>query len=90
MLAGGDPQPHAAVKDSQPARTSEAGEVRGYDGSKRISGRKRHLVADTQGFILHVLVHPADVHDRRAAEAVLANLRRRYPDVECLFADMGY
>jgi hypothetical protein len=42
-------------------------------------------VADTQGFILHVLVHPADVHDRRAAEAVLANLRRRYPDVSaCL------
>jgi putative transposase len=37
-----------------------------------------------------VLVHPADVHDRRAAEAVLAELRSRYPEVECLFADMGY
>jgi transposase len=71
-------------------RTSEAGGVRGYDGGKRISGRKRHLVVDTQGLILHVLVHPADVHDRRAAEAVLADLRSRYPELEYLFADMGY
>jgi transposase len=90
MLAGRDPQPHAAIIDSQTTRTSEAGGVRGYDGRKRISGRKRHLVVDTQGLILHVLVHPAGVHDRRAAEAVLADLRSRYPDVECLFADMGY
>jgi putative transposase len=83
MLAGRDQQPHVAIIDSQTARTSEA-------GGKRISGRKRHLVVDTQGLILHVLVHPADVHDRRAAEAVLADLRGRYPNVECLFADMGY
>lgn len=60
------------------------------DGGKRISGRKRHLVFDTQGLILHVLVHPAAVRDRRASEAVLVDLRGRYPAVECLFADMGY
>jgi transposase len=47
-------------------------------------------VVDTQGLILHVLVHPADVHDRRASEAVLNGLSRRYPDVAGLFADMGY
>ena len=49
-----------------------------------------HLVVDTQGLILHVLVHPADVYDRRAAQAVPANLRGRYPEVEGLLADMGY
>jgi len=81
MLAGRNPEPHAAIIDSQTARPSEAGGVRGYDG---------HLVVDTQGLILHVLVHPADVHDRRAAQAVLADLRSRYPDVECLLADTGY
>jgi transposase len=90
MLAGRSPQLHAAIIDSQTSRTSEAGGVRGYDGGKRTSGRKRHLVVVTEGLILHLLVHPADVHDRRAAEAVLADLRGRYPEVECLFADMGY
>jgi hypothetical protein len=54
------------------------------EGGERISGRKRHLVVDTQGLILHVLVHPADVHDRRAAKAGLADLRGRYSEVECL------
>jgi len=55
-----------------------------------MSGRKRHLAVDARGLILPVLVHPADAPDRRAPEAVSADLRDRYPEVECLFADMDY
>jgi putative transposase len=89
-LAGRKPLPTTAIIDSQTARTSEAGGPRGYDGGKRISGRKRHLVVDTQGFVLRARVHAADAHDRRAAEFVLDGLAERLPSVACLFADMGY
>jgi putative transposase len=89
-LAGRDAQPSAAVIDSQSVRTSEAGGARGYDGGKKVSGRKRHLVVDTQGFVLRARVHPADAHDRRAAEAVLDGLGQRFPTIACLFADTAY
>src|SRR4051794_27633270 len=88
-LLGRSWPPRTAIIDSQTARTSEAGGERGYEGGKRVSGRKRHLVVESQGLVLHVHVHAADLHDRRAAERVLAGLNERHPDIVRLFADMG-
>ena len=66
------------------------GGPRGYDGGKKVNGRKRHLVVDTQGLLLAVKVLPADLHDRPAAEPVLAGLRQRFPGVRLLWADTAY
>src|SRR3954452_5593696 len=87
---GRTPQPTASIIDSRSVKTSEMGGPRGYDGGKKANGRKRHLVVDTQGLLLTVKVLPADLHDRPAAELVLAGLRQRFPGVRLLWADTAY
>lgn len=62
----------------------------GYDAGKKIKGRKRHILVDTIGLLLHAVVHPADVQDRDGGVLVLASLFGQYPFLIKLFADAGY
>lgn len=88
--AGREASPSAGVIDSQSVKTAEGGGPRGYDAGKKIKGRKRHILTDTQGFLVGAVVHTADIQDRDGAPHVLASVRHLYPWLRHVFADGGY
>lgn len=82
--------PSAAILDGQTVKTTEVGGKRGYDAGKKINGRKRHIVVDTLGLILAVVVHPANVQDYDGAVLVLrilGQLKVRFRRLKVIFAD---
>lgn len=88
--AGREASPTADVSDSQSVKTTESDGPRGYGAGKKIKGRKRHIVTDTAGRLVGLIVHIASTQDRDGAVAVLAFIRRLYPWLRHIFADGGY
>lgn len=92
IAAGRDPEPTAGIIDAQSvkAAASVPAASRGFDGGKKVNGRKRHIVVDTLGLLLTVLVTAACVTDREGGQTLLARLRERHWRITLVWADGGY
>ncbi len=75
---GREASPTAGVIDSQSVKTTESGGIRGFDAGKKINRRKRHIVVDTIGLIVGLVVHAADIQDRDGAPAALNTILERW------------
>ena len=90
VAAGREPTPSAVCIDSQSVKTTEVGGEHGYDAGKKINGRKRHLLVDTLGLVLMVVVHSAKIQDRDGARLLLAKAKGLFPRLQRIWADGGY
>ena len=86
----GRSEPTAAILDSQTVKAPAAGGTRGFDGAKKVVGRKRHIAVDTDGRLLMVNLTTADIADSTGAQAVMDAVRKRWPWIKHLFADGAY
>ncbi|MDT6940270.1 IS5 family transposase [Brucella pseudogrignonensis] len=84
------PSPTAGVIDSQSIKSTESGGIRGFDAGKKINDRKRHIVVDTLGLMVGLVIHSAGIQDRDSAPDVLKTILKRWPWLRHIFADGGY
>jgi putative transposase len=90
LLSNRKAEPTAGIMDSQSVKMSCNPGMRGIDANKKVNGRKRHIITDTQGFLLAVLVHPANMHDSKMALLLLRRLKEMGIHLKSIFADGGY
>lgn len=82
--------PTYAIIDSQSVKTAAIAHDKGFDGGKKVKGRKRHIVVDTMGNLLSVVVHAANIHDTAAGIFVAQKAFESYPGLKGFCADAGY